>query len=75
MTDVIIRPARREDAGTIAALYRISSDGVADYIWSRLAEPGEALRGGDQAGGQPQRQGAQDMGETGHGISVRRRRP
>jgi ribosomal protein S18 acetylase RimI-like enzyme len=43
MTDVIIRPARREDAGTIAALYRISSDGVADYIWTKLAEPGEDL--------------------------------
>ena len=37
------RPARREDCADIAALYRISSDGVADYIWTRLANPGEDL--------------------------------
>jgi len=37
------RPARREDSRTIAELYRLSSDGVADYIWSRLAEPGEDI--------------------------------
>ena len=43
MSDVIIRPARQEEAGTIAALYRIASDGVADYIWTLLAEPGEDL--------------------------------
>lgn len=41
MSEPAFRPARREDCGDIAALYRISSDGVADYIWSRLAEPGE----------------------------------
>jgi ribosomal protein S18 acetylase RimI-like enzyme len=35
------RPARKEDCRTIAELYRISSDGVADYIWLKLAEPGE----------------------------------
>jgi ribosomal protein S18 acetylase RimI-like enzyme len=35
------RPARKEDCRTIAELYRISSDGVADYIWHGLAEPGE----------------------------------
>jgi ribosomal protein S18 acetylase RimI-like enzyme len=35
------RPARKEDCRTIAELYRISSDGVADYIWRGLAEPGE----------------------------------
>jgi len=34
-------PARKEDAGTIARLYQISADGVADYIWTTLAEPGE----------------------------------
>lgn len=43
MSDWRIRPACKKDAGTIAALYRIASDGVADYIWSRLAEPGEDL--------------------------------
>ncbi len=36
-----LRPARRRDAFDIARLYRISSDGVADYIWSRLATAGE----------------------------------
>src|ERR687893_2336256 len=35
------RPAHKEDCRTIAELYRISSDGVADYIWQGLAEPGE----------------------------------
>ena len=35
------RSARKEDCRTIAELYRISSDGVADYIWRKLAEPGE----------------------------------
>jgi ribosomal protein S18 acetylase RimI-like enzyme len=43
VSEITIRPARREDARTIAALYRISSDGVADYIWTLLAEPGEDL--------------------------------
>lgn len=37
----VFRPARKEDCPAIAALYSISSDGVADYIWSRLAQPGE----------------------------------
>lgn len=35
------RPAHKEDCRKIAALYRISSDGVADYIWQGLAQPGE----------------------------------
>jgi len=38
-----IRPARRNEARRIAELYRISSDGVADYIWTRLAQPGEDI--------------------------------
>jgi len=38
-----LRPARKEDCAAIAALYRISSDGVADYIWTRLAQPGEDI--------------------------------
>lgn len=37
------RPAVRKDCSEIAGLYQISSDGVSDYIWSRLAEPGEHL--------------------------------
>ena len=31
-----MRPARQDDARTIADLFRISSDGVADYVWSLL---------------------------------------
>jgi ribosomal protein S18 acetylase RimI-like enzyme len=37
------RPAAKSDCRAIAALYSISSDGVADYIWTTLAEPGEDL--------------------------------
>ena len=38
-----LRPARKSDCRRIAELYRISSDGVADYIWTRLASPGEDI--------------------------------
>lgn len=38
-----IRPARKSECRRIAELYRISSDGVADYIWTKLAKPGEDL--------------------------------
>jgi len=38
-----IRPARKEDCGVIASLYSISSDGVADYIWTQRAAPGENI--------------------------------
>ena len=41
--DVTIRAARKSECRRIAELYRISSDGVADYIWTKLAEPGEDL--------------------------------
>lgn len=41
MKEPVFRPARKADCPDIAALYRVSSDGVADYIWSKLAEPGE----------------------------------
>lgn len=37
----IIRPARRDEAGRVVEFHRNSSDGIADYIWSRLAGPGE----------------------------------
>lgn len=43
MTEPVIRPARKSDCGAIARLYSVSSDGVADYVWSRLAETGEDL--------------------------------
>ena len=36
-----IRRARIEDAAEIARLFLISSDGLAGYIWSRIARPGE----------------------------------
>jgi GNAT superfamily N-acetyltransferase len=34
--DAVLRPAMRDDCRRIAELFRVSSDGVADYIWSRL---------------------------------------
>jgi ribosomal protein S18 acetylase RimI-like enzyme len=40
---VVFRPATREDCGVIAQLYQISSDGVADYIWTKIATPGENI--------------------------------
>lgn len=43
MTDTAIRPAEKNDCRTIAELYQLSSDGVSDYIWTKLAEPGEDL--------------------------------
>lgn len=36
-----IRRAGHDDVPDIAALFRLSSGGVADYIWRTLAEPGE----------------------------------
>ncbi len=38
-----VRPARKSDCRRIAELYRISSDGVADYVWTKLAQPGEDI--------------------------------
>jgi ribosomal protein S18 acetylase RimI-like enzyme len=38
-----IRPAHKSEARRIAELYKISSDGVADYIWTKLAQPGEDI--------------------------------
>lgn len=38
-----IRPARVDDAAAIARLFLISSDGLAAYIWSKLAAPGQSL--------------------------------
>jgi ribosomal protein S18 acetylase RimI-like enzyme len=40
---VTIRAAVKSDSRMIASLYQISSDGVSDYIWSKLAGPGEEL--------------------------------
>ena len=38
-TDVTFRPAHTGDCRRIAELFRISSGGVADYIWSHLDHP------------------------------------
>lgn len=43
MNDLHFRPATKADCGKIAALYRISSDGVADYIWTKHAAPREDI--------------------------------
>jgi ribosomal protein S18 acetylase RimI-like enzyme len=40
---IVTRAARKSDARTIAELYQLSSDGVSDYIWTTLANPGEDL--------------------------------
>lgn len=40
---VLFRPGVRADARDIARLFQISSEGCADYIWSKLAQPGEEL--------------------------------
>lgn len=38
-----IRAAVKEDSADIARLFLISSDGLAEYIWSQVAEPGETV--------------------------------
>lgn len=43
MPEFATRAAKKQDCRTIAELYRIASDGVADYIWSTLAEPGQDI--------------------------------
>ena len=40
---VTIRPAVREDSAAIAELFLISSDGLAEYIWSGIDAPGRSL--------------------------------
>jgi hypothetical protein len=37
------RQAVKEDSTDIARLFLVSSDGLAEYIWSKAAEPGETL--------------------------------
>jgi ribosomal protein S18 acetylase RimI-like enzyme len=43
LDEVTFRPAKRDECRTIARLYSISSDGLADYIWTTLAKPGEDI--------------------------------
>ncbi len=40
---VDFRQAVKEDSTDIARLFLISSDGLAEYIWSKVAEPGETI--------------------------------
>jgi ribosomal protein S18 acetylase RimI-like enzyme len=40
---IIYRPAMRQDARRIAELYSIASDGVSDYIWSKISQSGDNL--------------------------------
>lgn len=37
--DITFRPATRADAPVIAQLFQISSEGVADYVWSTIDDP------------------------------------
>jgi len=41
LNDFTFRPAVKSECRTIAELYRISSDGVAEYIWTKIAKHGE----------------------------------
>ncbi len=43
MTKANYRPAEKSDCRTVAQLASISSDGVADYIWTQMAEPGQDI--------------------------------
>jgi len=43
MAEHTFRPATKADCAVIARLYSISSDGVADYIWTKLAKRGEDI--------------------------------
>ena len=43
MKNVTFRPAEKKDCATIAKLYSISSDGVADYVWTTIAKPGDDI--------------------------------
>jgi hypothetical protein len=40
---VIFRPATKAGCGVIGQLYQVSSDGVADYIWSKIATSDEDI--------------------------------
>ena len=43
ISGILFRPAEKADCRTIAQLYSISSDGISDYIWTKLAETGEDI--------------------------------
>lgn len=39
---VVVRPARREDAGDLARLADLAGEGLPRHLWARIAGPGEA---------------------------------
>lgn len=41
--NIVIRTAEKSDCRRIAELYRISSDGVSEYVWTKSAAPGEDI--------------------------------
>lgn len=41
--DIVYRPALKPDSAILARLASIASDGVADYAWTQLAQPGEDI--------------------------------
>lgn len=43
LDNITKRPAVESECRTIAELYRISSDGVAEYFWAKTANPGDDL--------------------------------
>ena len=43
MAEFQLRPAAKGDAPAIAKLFLISSDGLAGYIWSKMAGPDESM--------------------------------
>ena len=40
---ISFRPARKEECRTIAMLFSMASDGVAEYVWTKCAKPGEDI--------------------------------
>jgi ribosomal protein S18 acetylase RimI-like enzyme len=39
--EIALRPARRADAADMARLVGLASEGLTDYLWARMAAPGE----------------------------------
>ena len=40
---ITFRQARKDESRTIARLFSIASDGVADYVWTKSLNPGEDI--------------------------------
>lgn len=43
LSTIQFKPAQKSDCRVIASLYSISSDGVADYVWTKLAQSEENI--------------------------------